>query len=180
MEFFGVFVGVSGRETELPVVVGEMDVTPLVQAYLMLRELSGGTNDESLAYNTNNLADVFSAAEDHRASIAQRIYVTTPDPFINAAVPALCVAADALWDDEQQCYMHGAVAWRTRLLGWRGPYAGDALGWHDRTAKHFASFAKQQNTSPIPDPLPPMNNPILHAARLPCIPTATSRKTITT
>jgi hypothetical protein len=51
--------------------------------------------------------------------------------------------------------MHGAVAWRTRLLGWRGQYAGDALGWHDRTAAHFAGFAKQQNVSPIPEKIPP-------------------------
>ena len=51
--------------------------------------------------------------------------------------------------------MHGAVAWRTRLLGWRGQYAGDALGWHERTAAHFAGFARQQNTSPIPETIPP-------------------------
>ena len=51
--------------------------------------------------------------------------------------------------------MHGAVAWRMRLLGWRGQYAGDALGWHERTAAHFAGFAKQQNTNPIPEKIPP-------------------------
>jgi len=67
---------------------------------------------------------------------------------------ALCVAANAVWDEKQQCFMHGAVAWRTRLLGWRGQYSGDALGWHERTAAHFASFAKQQNTSPIPEAIP--------------------------
>jgi hypothetical protein len=51
--------------------------------------------------------------------------------------------------------MHGAVAWRVRLAGWRGPYAGDALGWHERTAAHFAGFARQQNVDPIPDEVPP-------------------------
>ena len=81
--------------------------------------------------------------------------VETPDPFINAAAAALNIAADAVWDDKQQSFMHGAVAWRTRLLGWRGQYAGDALGWHDRTAAHFAGFAKKQNTSPIPATIPP-------------------------
>ena len=50
--------------------------------------------------------------------------------------------------------MHGAVAWRVRLAGWRGPYAGDALGWHERTAEHFSGFAREQNTDPIPDTLP--------------------------
>jgi hypothetical protein len=74
-------------------------------------------------------------------------------------VPALCVAADAVWDEKQQSFMHGAVAWRTRLLGWRGQYAGDALGWHERTAAHFAGFARQQNTSPIPAQIPPPDEP---------------------
>jgi hypothetical protein len=103
----------------------------------------------------DDLPKLFSAAEDHRRALAERIVVDTPDPFINAAVPALCVAGDAIWDDQQQCFMHGAVAWRARYLGWRGPYAGDALGWHHRTAAHFAGYAKQQNTNPVPDKIPP-------------------------
>jgi hypothetical protein len=106
-------------------------------------------------YKASDLPKVFAAAEQHRSAIAERVAVETPDPFINAAADALCVAADAVWDDKQQAFMHGAVAWRTRLLGWRGQYAGDALGWHDRTAKHFAGFAKQQNTNPIPATIPP-------------------------
>jgi hypothetical protein len=32
---------------------------------------------------------------------------------------------------------------------------GDELGWHERTAAHFAGFAKNQNTSPIPETIPP-------------------------
>jgi hypothetical protein len=83
------------------------------------------------------------------------VAVETPDDFINAAASALNIAADAVWDDQQQAFMHGAVAWRTRLLGWRGEYAGDELGWHDRTAAHFAGFAKKQNVSPIPETIPP-------------------------
>ena len=51
--------------------------------------------------------------------------------------------------------MHGANAWRMKLLGWRAAYAGDALGWHDRTRRHFTGFAVRQNTNPIPDRLPP-------------------------
>jgi hypothetical protein len=51
--------------------------------------------------------------------------------------------------------MHGAVAWRMRLLGWRGPYAGDELGHPERTATHFAGFAREQNTNPIPASIPP-------------------------
>ena len=33
-------------------------------------------------------------------------------------------------------------------------FAGDELGWHERTAAHFAGFAKQQNTSPVPETIP--------------------------
>ena len=61
--------------------------------------------------------------------------VETPDPFINAAAAALNVGADGVWDEQQSAFMHGSIAWRTKLLGWRGPYLGDALGWHDRNAK---------------------------------------------
>jgi len=109
------------------------------------------------------------------------VVIETPDPFINAAAAALNIAADAVWDGKQQSFMHGAVAWRTRLLGWRGQYAGDELGWHERTAAHFAGFARQQNTSPIPETIPPpTNSSTSRAAKPPSTPTATCRKIITT
>ncbi len=143
----------SETKTELPIVAGEMAMRDGQPVYLALEQLS---NDLSVSIlKSSDLSDAFAEAEKHRESIAQQVEVETPDPFINAAAAALCVAADAVWDEKQQCFMHGAVAWRTRLLGWRGQYAGDALGWHERTAAHFASFAKQQITSPIPDTLPP-------------------------
>ena len=81
--------------------------------------------------------------------------VATPDKFINAAAAALNIAADAVWDDRQAAYLHGGVAWRVRLLGWRVGYVGDELGWHNRTAKHFAGFAQQQNTEPVPNQISP-------------------------
>jgi hypothetical protein len=96
----------------------------------------------------------FAEAESRRAGLAGRLGVETPDPYIDAAARALAVAADAIWDEPTGAYMHGAVGWRVRLLGWRGAYAGDALGWHDRTRRHFVGFAGRQNTDPIPDPLP--------------------------
>jgi hypothetical protein len=103
----------------------------------------------------SELAGLFARGEAERRALAERVAVETPDPFVNAAAAALNVAADAIWDDRQAAFMHGAVAWRMRLLGWRGPYAGDALGWHDRTAKHFEGFANQQNTGPVSTSLPP-------------------------
>jgi hypothetical protein len=102
-----------------------------------------------------DLPRLFAETEAHFAALRERVLVVTPDPFINAAVGALNVAADAVWDEPQQAIMHGAIAWRTKLLGWRGPYALDALGWTDRARKHFEYWATRQNTAPIPEKLPP-------------------------
>ncbi|MBE2213664.1 MAG: DUF4450 domain-containing protein, partial [Opitutaceae bacterium] len=97
----------------------------------------------------------FVSARQHYANLRGQIRVATPDATIDAAVAALNIAADAVWDEPQQGIMHGAIAWRTRLLGWRGPYAMDALGWHERARAHFRYWAAKQNTDPIPDSFPP-------------------------
>lgn len=102
-----------------------------------------------------DLPRIFAAAEARRRGIAGRITVDTPDPFVNAAAPALCAAADGIWDEPSGTVQHGAVAWRARLLGWRGPYANDELGWHQRARRDFETWAARQNTSPIPARLPP-------------------------
>lgn len=108
-----------------------------------------------VALTPATLPDAFAMAEAHFATLRGRLGVETPDPFLNAAVGALAVAADAVWDEPQGAVMHGAVAWRSKLLGWRGPYAMDALGWHDRARRHLAYWATRQNIGPIPDKLPP-------------------------
>ena len=107
------------------------------------------------AYRTSDLPRIFAEAEEHFRALRAQIAVETPDAFINAAVRALNVATDAVWDEPQGAIMHGAIAWRSRLLGWRGPYAADALGWHERARRHFAYWATRQNTDPIPAKLPP-------------------------
>ena len=107
------------------------------------------------AYRTADLPRVFAEAEEHFRVLRGQIVVDTPDPFVNAAVAALNVGVDAVWDSPQGAIMHGAIAWRSRLLGWRGPYAPDALGWHDRARRHFTYWATRQNTDPIPAKLPP-------------------------
>ncbi|HEY4984168.1 MAG TPA: DUF4450 domain-containing protein, partial [Verrucomicrobiae bacterium] len=141
----------TSAATEFPVVVGQIALPHEEPVYLALQQAGADLK----VFSADELPKIFSNAEEHRRAIAERVVVETPDPFINAAAAALNVAADAVWDSQQQSFMHGAVAWRTRLLGWRGPYAGDALGWHERTAAHFASFAKQQNTDPIPEKISP-------------------------
>jgi hypothetical protein len=101
------------------------------------------------------LARRFTDTTRHFAQLRNHVRIETPDPYLNAAMGALNVAADAVWDDTQQAIMHGAVAWRTRLLGWRGPYALDALGWHERFRRNAAAWTVRQDTSPVPATPPP-------------------------
>lgn len=108
----------------------------------------------ALPWAAADLPALFAQESETQRAIAGRVTIDTPDPFLNAAVPALNIAADAVWDDRQSAYLHGGVAWRVRLLGWRVGYAGDALGRHERTRAHFDGYAARQNTSPIPDAIP--------------------------
>jgi len=94
---------------------------------------------------------LFIAAEKARQKIAGRISVNTPDPYINTIGGAISIASDALW--EAPSYMHGAVGWRMRLNGWRGPYTADPLGWHDRARTHYEAYAKSQLTDPLTGPV---------------------------
>ena len=137
-----------------PLLVGHIPLPPAQSVYLAFQQVV----DDMVTLRTEELPEAFTVAEERRRAIAERVSVETPDPYINAAAAALNVAADGVWDEAQQSFMHGAVAWRNRLLGWRGQYAGDALGWHERTAAHIAGFAKQQNTGSIPEQLPPADD----------------------
>jgi len=136
--------------TERPLVAGTVRLENSTGTFLALEMQDASARGIA----ADGLAAVFDAAEAHRSALAGRVVVETPDPFVNAAAAALCVAGDAVWDERQSSFMHGAVAWRTRLLGWRGAYAGDALGWHDRTRRHLLGFAREQNREPIPARLP--------------------------
>ncbi len=107
------------------------------------------------AYTAADLPRVFAETDAHFQALREQVTVETPDPYINAAVPALNIAADGVWDETQGAVMHGAIAWRTKLLGWRGPYVMDELGWHDRARRHFSSWATRQNTDPVPEKIPP-------------------------
>ena len=106
-----------------------------------------------LAFRYEELPGLFEQAERTRSLLAGRIVVNTPDPYINAMGGALAVAADAIWEDPS--FLHGAVAWRMRLPGWRGAFAGDWLGWHDRAERHFNAYAQAQYTEPPSGPNDP-------------------------
>jgi hypothetical protein len=173
-------LGSAGNAPELPVVVGHAAMTVRAPLFLALQRLSdtpvstaelptyravtsnrSGQNQNPVqaalrpAYSREDLPRLFAEAEKHFHALREQILVETPDPFLNAAAAALCIAADGVWDEPSGTVQHGAVAWRSRLLGWRGPFAMDALGWHDRARRHFTYWAGRQNTDPVPDQLPP-------------------------
>jgi len=123
------------------------------------------------AFIRSKLPEQFAVTEKHFDELRSKVRIETPDPYLDAAMGALNVAADALWDTDQKAIMHGAIAWRTKLLGWRGPYVLDELGWHDRAQENFDTWLPNQNTEPIPSVLPPpdpkanlaRNEPGLHS-----------------
>ncbi len=138
-----------------PAPATELDTYRAVTTTHSEEEENAALLSQSAALTADELPALFATNEAHFAKLRSQVKVVTPDPWINAAVGALNVAADAVWDEPQGAVMHGAIAWRSRLLGWRGPYAMDALGWHDRARRHLAYWATRQNTDPIPDTFPP-------------------------
>ena len=111
---------------------------------------------ETEVLNADDLPKLFSAAEEHRRMVSERVTVETPDPFINAAVPALDIAADAIWDGQSQSFMHGAVAWRTRLLGWPRPLCAETPSAGTTARRHtLPAIPAGRIRIPIPDIIPP-------------------------
>jgi hypothetical protein len=131
------------------------NTTPAISASLDLKNEAlyfllqpGAGKDELTKVNT---AALFQRSEEQRKMLAAMISINTPDAEINTLGPVLSTAADAIWEDPS--FLHGAIAWRMRLNGWRGAYAADVLGWHDRARKHFNSYALSQVTSPLTGPV---------------------------
>ena len=109
-------------------------------------------------FSISELPETFASAEHYREQLVQRIKIETPDPFLNTIGGAISIAADALWESPE--FMHGAVAWRIPLNGWRGQYAADDLGWHDRAKTYFTAYNESQLTYPdstMMDPDPTKN-----------------------
>jgi Domain of unknown function (DUF4450) len=172
---FRALLASAASPAQLPVALVRMPLRPGQSRYFALQRLRGGTAaaTDLDAYRqvaapavaedaapisrlaAHGLARAFADAAAHAAAVRRQIVVQTPDPFLDAAVGALNVAADAVWDERAGVVLHGAIAWRARLLGWRGPYVMDALGWYERARRHFLFWAARQNLAPIPDALPP-------------------------
>jgi hypothetical protein len=145
----------SSSPSATPAIFTKINLSKEKTTYFLL--LNGKNN----AGTYKDIPSMFERAEANRAQLAGRITVNTPDKFINTLGGALSIAADAIWEDPT--YLHGAVAWRMRLNGWRGAYAGDVLGWHDRARRHFDSYALSQLTTPSSAPV--VMDTALHLAR---------------
>ncbi|HEY1022092.1 MAG TPA: DUF4450 domain-containing protein, partial [Flavisolibacter sp.] len=134
----------SAPDSTTPVVVSHLPLTTQPQYFFV-------QNGKATITTYTQLPQVFARAEADRKTLAGRIKITTPDPYINTLGGALAVAADAVW--ETPSFLHGAVAWRMRLPGWRGAYLGDVLGWSDRARIHFNAYAASQVTEPATGPI---------------------------
>lgn len=135
----------AATSTEAPALSAVVDAQKAPLYFLIQKS----EKSQTVAYQ--QLPTIFSQAEIARKKIANSITINTPDAHMNALGPALSIAADAVWEDPS--FMHGAVAWRMRLNGWRGAYLADVMGWHDRARKHFNGYALSQVTTPANGPV---------------------------
>jgi hypothetical protein len=143
--------------TDTALVAGKLTLKNADTLYYLVRQ--PGKETSPLTYK--ELPAVFKTAEAARKSLAERVQLNTPDPWINTLGGALSMAADGIW--ESPTYMHGAIAWRMRLPAWRGAYTADLLGWHDRAKTHFSSYALSQVADPLTGPV--VADTALHLAR---------------
>jgi hypothetical protein len=135
----------SGSSTEAPALAAAFSSSTQPLYFLIQKP----EKNQTVVYS--QLSNLFQQTEAARKKVAEQINIQTPDPYINTLGSVLSVAADAVWEDTS--FMHGAIAWRMRLNGWRGAYLADVMGWHDRARKHFSSYALSQVTSPTTGPV---------------------------
>ena len=107
--------------------------------------------------------NLYEKAWNHHKWLATHIEFDTPDPRINTLGGALMAAADGAWNGE--VWLHGAVAWRQPLTGWRAGYLGDVLGLPERARSHFSAYAESQVTQVEPTVPHPSQDPEKNMAR---------------
>ncbi|MGP8259728.1 MAG: DUF4450 domain-containing protein, partial [Acidobacteriaceae bacterium] len=130
-----------------PILTGSVEV-PGEPIYLTIVRITESPESAGL-FSTDQLVKLFSSRGAQVDAIAQSLTLDTPDEYLNTVGPALAVAAETIWDARQQCVLHGGVAWRVALAGWRGPYVLDALGNHDRAQLQIRHWLKKQNVTAI-------------------------------
>ncbi|WP_443938643.1 DUF4450 domain-containing protein [Pedobacter sp. MW01-1-1] len=137
---------VQSASEEFPVITGKQKIENNRASYFLIQN-----PDAEGAIQQASVVKSYEEAEKARAALANRITINTPDIFINTLGGNISIAADAIW--ESPSYLHGAIGWRMRLNGWRGAYAADFLGWHDRAQTHFSAYAKSQVLTPPAGPV---------------------------
>jgi len=138
----------NSQQSQNPAITGAFEVKDDNDIYFAIY------NPETIkSLNYEILPAEFRNSEEARKKLAGRVKVNTPDPYINTIGGALSIAADAIW--QHPTYLHGSVAWRIRLNGWRGAYVADPLGWHDRAKTHLLSYSQSQVISPPNGPVIP-------------------------
>ena len=86
------------------------------------------------------------AAGARTQALASRASSRTPDPLIDAALPALSLAVDGLYRDSPGAFVHGAMAWDSLYLGWRSEVGATVLGAPELVAHEGAYFIGHQIT----------------------------------
>jgi hypothetical protein len=140
--------GETTRVVDLPALAGRVNFGTN-NLRLRIDVLEGAVLPPSSGAAESPSADRFAERRTELSKIAGAVSWTTPDAFLDGTAAALGIAADAIWDERQGCVMHGAVAWRNPLAGWRGPYALDVTGRHDRMRRHLRHWIAKQNLTPV-------------------------------
>ena len=108
-------------------------------------------SQQLIALGDDGSAEEYDRCERYRSELASMVTFSTPDPYVNTLGGVLVTAGDGAWDGDT--FLHGAVAWRTQIPGWRAAYMGDFLGWHDRARHHFDAYAESMVTD-VPCTIP--------------------------
>lgn len=145
----------EGTVTDAPFWSGSIRLAPGETKYVLLSP-TGTLPAESPE-------KLMARAERERSDLTGTVEFSAPDAWLNPIGGALAVAADGIWGG--QAWLHGAVGWRTPHLGWRGAYAGAALGLTDRAMTHFRTYAANQITDCPPVLQQPRQDSALNLAR---------------
>ncbi|HQE81494.1 MAG TPA: DUF4450 domain-containing protein [Candidatus Hydrogenedentes bacterium] len=88
-----------------------------------------------IAGDIDDPASAWAAALERNRSIAQRVSVRTPDPYLDAAVPMMAFATEGTWGG--LATVHGGWSWRFAYLGWRTGYGPVCYGWTERVRQYI-------------------------------------------
>lgn len=145
----------KGTVTDAPIWSGSVRLAPGETKYVLL--------SPTATLPSESPGKLMDRAERERSAVAGTVEFSAPEAWLNPIGGALSIAADGIWGGK--AWLHGAVGWRTPHLGWRGAYAGTALGMTDRALTHFRTYAANQITGCPPVLQQPRQDSSLNLAR---------------